>query len=173
MVITVKVPTESKRLYKTHVHFQIRTFSHWLRQYPSVTQHCTEFPQFAEVLPQFAEIEWLLFVCFLALLVLFWLLVVVQLCVVAGCEVSRSDLLKHAMSLTVSWSRRGEYGLNYLSDDDISLAFDTKRQLARFVPETLGVSSGLVVPQFHEKAPPLERAHAPTFGPISCRGSNK
>ena len=48
--------------------------------------------------------------------------------------------------LHVSGSRRGEYGLSHLSDDDLSsLAVDAEGQMARFVAKTLRVCSGLVV----------------------------
>ena len=61
---------------------------------------------------------------------------IVQLC---GCEVGRSDLPKNTIETEphVSGSRRGEYGLNYWSDNDISsLVVDTEGQMARFVAKT-------------------------------------
>ena len=46
----------------------------------------------------------------------------------------------------VSVSRRGEYGLSYSSDDDLSsLAVDAEGQMAGFVAKTLRVCSGLVL----------------------------
>ena len=48
--------------------------------------------------------------------------------------------------LCVSGSRRGEYALSYLSDNDrMSLAVDAKGQMARFGTKTLRVCSGLDV----------------------------
>ena len=48
--------------------------------------------------------------------------------------------------LCVSRSRRGEYALSYLSDDDpSSLAVDAEGQMVRFVTKTLRVCSRLVV----------------------------
>ena len=45
--------------------------------------------------------------------------------------------------LHVSGSRRGEYALSYLSDDDpSSLAVDVEGQIARFVTITSRVCSG-------------------------------
>ena len=44
--------------------------------------------------------------------------------------------------LRVSASRRGEYGLSYLSEDDpLALAVDAEDQMARFVIKTLRVCS--------------------------------
>ena len=48
--------------------------------------------------------------------------------------------------LHFSGSRRGEYALCYLSDDDpLFLAVDAECQMARFGTKTLRVCSGLVV----------------------------
>ena len=48
--------------------------------------------------------------------------------------------------LRVSGSRRGEYALNYSSNDNpSSLAVDTEDQMARFGTKALGVCSRLVV----------------------------
>ena len=48
--------------------------------------------------------------------------------------------------LCVSGSRRGEYGLNYFSDNDLSsFVVDVGDQMARFVAKTLRVCSGVIV----------------------------
>ena len=50
------------------------------------------------------------------------------------------------LSAAVSGSRRGEYGLSYWNDDDLSsLVVDVERQMARFVAKTLRVCSRLLV----------------------------
>ena len=49
--------------------------------------------------------------------------------------------------LLVSGTRRGEYGLSHLSDNNLSsLAVDAEGQTARFGAKTLRVCSGLVEP---------------------------
>ena len=48
--------------------------------------------------------------------------------------------------LHVSGSRRGEYGLSYLTNDDrLSLAVDSEGQMATYVAKPLKLCSGLVV----------------------------
>ena len=70
-------------------------FSGWLRQSPNVL--------YVKVLLQFTQVERLRCVCFLVSLLLFWLLVhIVQLCVIAGCEVGGFDLINDDQYLIIN-----------------------------------------------------------------------
>ena len=76
---------------------------------------------------------------------------IVQPC---GCDIGRSELPRDTIEteLHVSGSRRGEYGLNYWSDNDMSsLVVDTEGQMARFVAKTQRVHTYVLCHQYQLK----------------------